>query len=173
VHEVLEPKKIGRKEGLHGMTHSSQNSPTNFKEAVERVPYLRKIFQEPKKLWYEHIKPVKEKREKGRKLRKKIDYVTDSKAREAHKFVKDRITSEFPELELEPRKGIVFKLGGKEVMKTTPTRGYFYLSVGEEKYRIYSKERIIGWRKKGESYDYEGDLEDLIAEIIQKIKEMK
>ncbi|WP_461865791.1 hypothetical protein [Thermococcus sp.] len=61
VYEVLRPREIA----LNGMSHNSQRSPGVFEDSINRIGYLRQMFQRPSKLYDDFIRPkIKEYKQK-------------------------------------------------------------------------------------------------------------
>ena len=163
IYEFLEPKKATP---LNGMANSSQSSPGVFENSMNRISYLRQMFQKPLKLYDDFIRPKIEEYKKKSKRKEAIDHIKDKEGREACCFLIEKIQSVFPRLEMysEGSRVIRFKHPKDEdLFSITPTTKYFYISYEKQEYRVYSK-RKIGF--KNGSKEYEGDLEELVTSMI-------
>lgn len=166
VYEVLEPKEIT----LNGMLHSDQRSPGVFEDSINKINYLKQMFQRPSRLYDDFIRPkIKEYKEKI-KLRQMLNYIKNEASRGACDFLIEKIQSKFTQLEMAAvRSTILFKppKGRYEdaVLSIERATNYFYISFGgQRRYRVYSKSEIVEFENSGR--EYKGDLESLITSVI-------
>ncbi|MFP3910293.1 MAG: hypothetical protein ACOC5L_04170 [Halobacteriota archaeon] len=162
VYEELKPEEIQ----LGGISHTKQRSPGNFKERMNGINHLKQMFQRPEKLYEDFIRPGKDKYDENRKLNQNLSHVKNKDSMKARDHLINRIKSEFPQIKMVPKGGkISFELPESEgsLLLIEPTTGYFYMSIGDRRYRVYSQSKILDI-KSGE--EYEGDLDNLISNEI-------
>lgn len=159
IYEVLKPKQIT----LNGLSHSSQRSPGTFKDSINRINYLRQMFQRPSKLYDDFIRPKIEEYKEALKLNEWLGTTSNIYAKEALNILIDKITTTFPQLELKHHKGFVYN--NNIIPQLIIGTGNFYIVLDESTYRVYAKDRIIEFKDK-DGKEYDGDIEKLINNIV-------
>lgn len=165
IYEVLEPKEIT----LNGMSHSNQRSPGVFGASMNKIGYLRQMFQRPSKLYDDFIRPKIGEYKAEIELRQALNHIKNEVSKEARDFLVEKIQSGFPQLEMiAVGSTILFKppKGRHEdaVLSIKHTTNYFYISFEKQSYRVYSKSKIIEF--KNGAKEYEDNIENLITSVI-------
>jgi len=162
IYEVLKPKEII----LCGMSHSRQRSPGVFENSMRKINYLKQMFQRPSKLYDDFIRPQIEKYRKELKIRQALNHLKNYESKEARDFLMEKIRSKFPQLEiLAAGSRILIRLPDRrEILSIEHTTNYFYISLEGQRYRVYSKSKIIEYKNSGRRY--KGDIKSLITSTI-------
>ncbi|EDY35093.1 hypothetical protein ABOONEI_2635 [Aciduliprofundum boonei T469] len=160
VYEVLKPKKI---ELLNGMPHSRQRSRGIFIEAMENVSYLKHMFQTPDKLFDEKIRPLIDEYNEKIKINQDKDRIRNRYAREALDFLLEKILAAYPQLKL--YHGLRIVHNDEDILKIPTATDYFYIELDKAIYRVYSKDKILEF-KRGVGEESKSHLEKLIDWVI-------
>ena len=95
-----------------------------------------------------------------------MNHLKNYESKEARDFLMEKIRSKFPQLEmLAARSRILIRLpDGREILSIEHTTNYFYISFEGQRYRVYSKSKIIEYKNGGRRY--KGDIRSLITSTI-------
>jgi len=161
VYEVpgVRPKQIR----LQGISHGCQQTPGCFIPAIEKNPLLRRVFQVPSKLYYDLIKPKRERYDHKLKVDGELGKLKKKPAREALDLLIERITQRYPQTALRPGIRVVVNIRGREeiLLSIRTAAEYFYIRLDDHEYRVYSPDRVLDF-----GGGFQGDLDALIRSVV-------